>query len=128
MRRAENAAWLPPPTGRAFMPGPQDVIAQLDGMLAAAARCAASETAQNYDALGQELQDLGELSYLTCERDVDHAALVKKLRAGHALSPEVMSKVRLLMVGDADYYLKYDEEFGRCKAEVAKIIVEIERF
>jgi hypothetical protein len=37
-----------------------------------------------------------------------------------------MAKVRLLIVGDADYYLKYDEEFGRCKSELAKIVAEIE--
>jgi hypothetical protein len=110
------------------MPGPQDVVAQLDGTLAAAARCAADETTQNYDALAQELNDLGEIAYLTCEMHVDHAALVKKLRAGEALSPEEMSRVRLLLVGDADYYVKYDEEFDRCKTEVTKIIGEIERF
>src|SRR5438094_949321 len=109
------------------MPGPQDIIAQLDAMLAAAASCAADETTQNCEALEQQLNDLGELAYLTCEKNVDYRALVGKLRAGTALSPEEMSKVRLLMVGDADYYLKYDEEFARCKTEVAKIVGEIER-
>jgi hypothetical protein len=110
------------------MSGPQDVIAQLDGTLAAAARCTADETAQNYDTLGQELRDLGEAAYLTCEMHVDYRALVRKLRAGDTLSPEEMTTVRLLMVGDADYYVKYDEEFERCKAETGKIIGEIERF
>jgi hypothetical protein len=110
------------------MPGPQDVVVQIDGMLAAAARCSADETTQNYDALAQQLQDLGELAYITCEMHVDYSGLVRKLRAGDALSPEEMSRVRLLMVGDADYYVKYDEEFDRCKAEVTKIVGEIERF
>ncbi len=110
------------------MPAPDDVVAQLDVTLAVAARCAADETAQNYDALQQALQDLGELAHITCEMHVDHAGLARKLRAGDALTPEELATVRLLLVGDADYYLKYDEEFERCGAEVKKIIAEIERF
>ena len=110
------------------MPAPDNVVAQIDGMLAAAARCAAEETTQNYDALLQQLQDLGELAHITCEMNVDHAALVRKLRAGQTLSPDEMSTLRLLLVGDAEYYLKYDEEFGRCRDEVKKIVGEIERF
>lgn len=44
------------------MPDPLDVIHQIDDTVAAAARCAADETAQNYDSLAQELNDLGELA------------------------------------------------------------------
>jgi hypothetical protein len=110
------------------MPAPDDVVAQIDGMLAAAASCAADPTTQNYDTLQQELRDLGELAHITCERNVDHRGLARKLRAGETLSPEEINTVRLLLVGDADYYLKYDEEFERCRDEVQKIVGEIERF
>src|SRR5216684_4327571 len=109
------------------MAGPQDVVAKTADTLAAAARCKTDETAQNYDALAQELQDLGELARLSCRSHDHYGALIGKLRAGDALSPEEMAKVRQLMVGDADYYLKYDEEFDRCKNELAKIVAEIER-
>src|SRR5207237_528269 len=85
------------------------------------------ETTQNYDALAQELQDLGEVARLSCRSHDHYGALIGKLRAGDALSPDEMAKVRLLIVGDADYYVKYDEEFDRCKAELAKIVSEIER-
>src|SRR5579864_523547 len=110
------------------MAGPQDVIAKVEDALAAASRFSTDETTQNYDALAQELQDLAELARLSCQSDDHYGALVGKLRAGDPLSPEEMAKVRLLIVGDADYYLKYDEEFGRCKSELAKIVAEIERF
>jgi hypothetical protein len=110
------------------MPAPDDVVAQIDGMLATAARGTADETTQNYDALQQQLQDLGELAHITCEMHVDHAGLARKLRGGESLSPEEMNTVRLLLIGDADYYLKYDEEFDRCRDEVKKIVGEIERF
>jgi hypothetical protein len=107
------------------MPGPQDVVAKVEDALAAAARCATDETIQNYDALAQELQDLGEMAQRSCEAHVDYRTLVRKLRAGDALSSEEMATLRLLIVGDADYYVKYDEEFVRCKTELAKIVAEI---
>jgi hypothetical protein len=110
------------------MAGPPEVVAKIEETLAAAARCSTSETTQNYDALAQGLQDLGELARRSCESHVDYGSLVRKLRAGDILSPEEMATLRLLIVGDADYYLKYDEEFDRCKTELSKIIGEIERF
>ncbi len=109
------------------MAGPQDVAAKVEDALAAAARCATAETTQNYDALAQELQDLGEMAQRSCEAHVDYRSLVRKLRAGESLSPEEMATLRLLIVGDADYYVKYDEEFDRCKTELAKIVAEIAR-
>jgi hypothetical protein len=109
------------------MPGPQDVVAKIEDTLAAAARCSTDETSQNYDDLALELQDLGELARLSCQSNDHYGALIGKLRAGDALSPDEMAKVRQLIVGDADYYLKYDEEFGRCKSELVKIAAEIDR-
>src|SRR5438046_10467160 len=109
------------------MAGPQDVVVRVEDALAAATRCASDETAQNYDTLAQELQDLGELARLSCQSHDHYGALIGKLRAGDALSPDEMAKVRLLIVGDADYYVKYDEELDRCKAELAEIVSEVER-
>src|ERR1700676_1058358 len=110
------------------MAGPLDVVAKLDVALAAAARCSTEETTQSYTGLAQALQDLGKLALLSCESHVDGGTLVSKLRAGAALSPEEMTTLRLLIVGDAEYYVKYDEEFSWCKNEVIKILTEIERF
>jgi hypothetical protein len=109
------------------MAGPQDVVAKVEDALAAASRCSTDETTQNFDALAQELQDLAELARLSCQSHDYYGALIGKLRAGDALSAEEMAKVRLLIVGDAEYYLKYDEEFSRCKSDLAKIVAEIER-
>lgn len=109
------------------MAGPPEVVAKVEDALAAAARCSADETTQNYAALAQELQDLAEMARRSCEALVDYRALVVKLRAGDTVSPEEMTTLRMLIVGDADYYLKYDEEYDRCKNEVSKIVAEIER-
>jgi hypothetical protein len=109
------------------MAGPPEVVAKIEESLAAAARCSTNETTQNYDALAQGLRDLAELARRSCESHVDYGSLVRKLRAGDTLSPDEMATLRLLIVGDADYYLKYDEEFDRCKTELSKILGEIER-
>jgi hypothetical protein len=109
------------------MAGPQEVVAKVEDALAAAARCSTNEAAGNYDALRQELQDLAEMAQRSCEAHADYRTVAGKLRAGTALSPEEMTTLRLLLVGDADYYVKYDEEFDRCKSDLAKIFAEIER-
>jgi hypothetical protein len=109
------------------MAAPQEVVTKVEDALAAVARCSTEETAQNYDVLRQELQDLGEIAQQSCKAHADYRTVARKLRAGDALSPEEMTTLRLLIVGDADYYLKYDEEFDRCKSDLAKILAEIER-
>jgi hypothetical protein len=99
------------------MVGNQEVAAQLQETLAAAERCTNEETGQNYDALAQDLAELEKAAKAACAAHADSRALLAKPH---------LATLRLLMVGDADYYLKYDEEFDRCKTEVAKIIAEIQ--
>src|SRR5258708_13364085 len=89
------------PTGNAHMAGPQDVVAKVEDALAAAARCATDETTQNYDALVQDLQDLGELARLSCRSHDHYGTLIGKLRAGEALSSAAMPNVPFLIVADA---------------------------
>ena len=67
------------------------------------------------------------MARLYSEQHADYRALVAKLRAGDALSPDDRATLRLLIVGDAAYYVRYDEEFARCRDEVRRIVGEIER-
>jgi hypothetical protein len=39
-----------------------------------------------------------------------------------------MSTLRLMIVSDADSYLKYDEEFQRWKTELGRLLGELEEF
>jgi hypothetical protein len=52
---------------------------------------------------------------------------VSKLENGNALTAEELKTLRSLIVGDADYYLKYDDDFDRSKADLGKIIEQIRR-
>lgn len=105
----------------------REVVDRLGQTLAAAARCASSETVETYAELNEELQELDAAARRSWEGEVDCHALVGRLRAGDPLDAEAMALLRLMIVGDADSYLKYDQEFERCKDDLAKILAEIDR-
>lgn len=109
----------------AHMADNQEVVAKLQQALAVAARCSTAETAANYEILNEELQELATLAKRVSQSHADRAALTSKLRAGEALTADEMATLKLLIVGDADYYLKYDEEFELCKGSLSKILAEI---
>lgn len=109
------------------MVGSQDVIAQLQEVLTAASRCASEETSLNYDRLSQDLADLETLAKGACAAHTDTRTLMHKLRGNTPLSADDLATLRLLIVGDADYFLKYDEEIARCKADTTKLIGEMEQ-
>jgi hypothetical protein len=107
------------------MVGANDVVATLQHTLDSAQRCASEETTQHYDALIQDLDDFETLARGYCEGHADWRSLVGKLRSDMPLSPQDLATLRLLVVGDADYYVKYDEERDRCAADIARIVGEI---
>jgi hypothetical protein len=52
---------------------------------------------------------------------------VGKLQNGSALTADEMKTLRTLIVGDADYYLKYDDDFDRSKTELGRILDQLRR-
>jgi hypothetical protein len=105
-----------------------DVAGKLQQALAAAEQCAKSETARDHEILVEVLAELRSAATRACHAHVDCASLIANLHAGKALSQAEMSTLRLMIVGDADSYLKYDEEFQRCKTELGRLLGELEEF
>jgi hypothetical protein len=105
----------------------QDVAAKLQEALSAAKRCSSAETARNYEILCEELQELRGAATRSSRAHADCLSLLDNLRAGKPLSPDEMATLRLMIVGDAEYYVKYDEEFQRGKADVDRLLGELER-
>ena len=103
----------------------QDFAATVSLALAAADRCTAAETSDNYAVLGDRLEQLETLAKETVHAHLAYRPIVDKLREGTALTPDELKTLRALIVGDAEYYVKYDEEFDRSKGELTKIIAEI---
>jgi hypothetical protein len=108
------------------MAGNQEVVAKLQQALAAAARCASAESADKYEVLNEELQELADLAMRSSHAHADCGTLRRKLRDGDALSADEMAALKLLIVGDAEYYLKYDEEFEQCKSSLNKMLAEMQ--
>lgn len=103
----------------------RDVSAKLKETLDLAARSFEAERSDGYDVLREELEELETLARRTFQDHEDCRALVSKLEKGTPLSADDLNTLKLVMVGDADYYLKYDDDFERSKAELQKIIGEI---
>jgi len=104
-----------------------DVAAQVAQVLELAAQCATGETSDRYAILNDRLQALEAATEHAVQPHVDRKALLAKLEKGTALTADEVSALRRLIVGDADRYLKYDDDFARAKAELHKILDEIQR-
>ena len=103
----------------------QDFAAKVSLALDAAAQCAAAETNDNFTVLGERLGELETLAKQSLQSHVAYQPLMTKLQDGTALTADELKTLRLLIVGDADYYLKYDDDFDRSKSELVKILDQI---
>jgi len=105
----------------------QALVAQLSEALNIAAQPSAAGKPETYSVLGEKLGELessiGEYlrSHTACQ------ALLAKLQQEQPLNPDDLKTLRSLIVGDADEYLKYDDDFERSKAELTRIIDEIQK-
>lgn len=103
------------------------VSGKLKDMLDLASRCFEAEKSEGYEALREQLEELQTLAQESFRGHVDRGTIVKKLENGDTLTPDEFSSLKLLMVGDADYYMKYDDDFDRSESELKKIVEEIRK-
>jgi hypothetical protein len=95
--------------------------------LETASRCTQAETSDNYGALGDEVEDLEAQAREAFQSRMDFASLLPKLKTGKALTPADLKTLELLIVGDAEYFLKYETEFDRWKSEIRQLVAEISK-
>lgn len=103
----------------------QNISAKISEMLTAAQRCSTDETADNYDLLDEQLGELDAIAKNAVGSHVAYRPLIDKLEKGAPLSDDELTTVKSLIVGDADSYVKYSDDFDRTKSEVHRIIDEI---
>jgi len=92
-----------------------------------ASRCVQAETSDNYGLLGDQMGDLGNEAREAFQSKMDFGSLLPKLKAGTTLTPDDLKTLELLIVGDAEYYLKYETEFDHWKSELRQLIGEISK-
>jgi len=101
------------------------VADRLKATLNLATRSFAAELSEGYVTLSEELDELENQARETVQSQIDCQRLIDKLRKAKPLSAEEMNTLRLLIVGDAQYYLKYETDFGHWKNELQRIVGEI---
>jgi hypothetical protein len=89
------------------------------------AQCSSAETVENYSQLAAQLQELDGLAGRALRSHVDCQPVLAKLQQGASLTADELKALRSLIVGDADQYLKYDDDFEEAKTELGKILDEI---
>ncbi|HUJ94195.1 MAG TPA: hypothetical protein VLW84_02945 [Terriglobales bacterium] len=109
------------------MADPQTVGAAIDKALQMASRCAAQETSDNYGLLEDEIGEVESLARETIQSTLDISSLLGKLQQARPLTPGDLKTLELLIVGDAESYIKYETEFPHWKNELQRALDEITR-
>jgi hypothetical protein len=102
-----------------------EIAGKMSEALNTATQCSSAETVENYSHLAAQLQELDSLAARSLRSHVTAQPLLAKLQQGASLTPDELQTLRLLIVGDADQYLKYDDDFEDAKNELKKILDEI---
>jgi hypothetical protein len=113
--------------GDASLVDHQEVTTKLSEALNAAAQCSAAETVESYSALSEQLWELNSLLRQWLQSHIGYEPLLAKLQTGTTLTADELKTLRSLIVGDADQYLKYDDDFERSKSDLIRILDQIRR-
>jgi hypothetical protein len=103
----------------------QEIATKISQALNAAALCSADETAENYGLLGDKLGELESAAGRFIRSHSAYQFLVVKLQQDCPLTTDDLKTLRSLIIGDADEYLKYDDDFEQSKSQLGRILDQI---
>ena len=104
-----------------------EITAKLSETLNTAQKCSTAETVENYNLLGEQLDELASTAGDSLLSHGGYQPLIDKLEKGTPLTEAELKTVRSLVVGDADQYLKYNDDFARMKTELNRILGQVEQ-
>ena len=90
-----------------------------------ATRCFESEQSDGYSVLLGQMEELESQAREAFQSGIDPGSLQRKLKNGQPLSADELKTLELLIVGDAKYYLKYENDFEHWERELKRIVAEI---
>jgi hypothetical protein len=102
-----------------------DIKAAIDKVLLLASNCEKNETSENYELMEDQIGELEALSREGFQSKIDFASLLPKLEKAKPLTPTDLKTLELLLVGDAESYLKYETELDEWRQECRRILAEI---
>jgi len=101
------------------------ISATIQKTLELASRSTQLETSDSYGALGDQVEELEGQARQAFLAKMGISALLPKLKTGKPLTPEDLKTLELLIVGDAEYFLKYENDLEQWKSEIRKLLAEI---
>jgi hypothetical protein len=101
------------------------VASTIKKTLELASRCIGAETSDNYGFLGEQVGELEGQAREAFRSKIDFDSLLPKLEKAKSLTPAEVKTLELLIVGDAEYYLKYETEVEHWKSELKRVFGEI---
>ena len=90
-----------------------------------AARCSASETSDNYEFLEVQIDELEAQAREASQAKMELKSLLQKLIEVQPLTPADLKTLELLIVGDAEYYLKFESELEEWKNQLKRALDQI---
>jgi hypothetical protein len=109
------------------MPNAQDLASKIAEVLELAGQCSIAETASGYSLLAEKLAELETDAGQYLRSHTAYKFLLAKLKEGGPLTTDDVKTIRSLIIGDADQYLKYDDDFEQSKAELRRIVDQIRK-
>jgi hypothetical protein len=113
--------------GRLTMGDAPQMNSAIQKTIECASRCAQAETSDNYGILGDQVEDLEGQAREVFQSKIDAASLLSKLKEDKALTAADLKTLELLIVGDAEFFLKYETEFEQWKDEIKRLVGEISK-
>ncbi len=90
-----------------------------------AARCAGAENSDNYGDLDAQVETLEGQAREIVQSQMDISSLLAKLKERKPLGPDELKTLELLLVGEAESFLKYEADLESWKSEANQLLAEI---
>jgi len=90
-----------------------------------AAQCSANETSDNYEFLEVQVDELEAQAREASQANMELNSLLQKLIDVSPLTPADLKTLELLIVGDAEYYIKYESELDEWKNQLRRTLDQI---
>jgi hypothetical protein len=107
----------------------QDVEAKINELLGSSAQTFKQESETNYQQLQAQVFDLEGLAREAFQSKLEdlYWPILEKLEEGKALTTAEHDILELLMVGEARYYLRYENDVNQWKSELKRLLEEIKK-
>ena len=103
----------------------QRIKTGIQNALDLASRCRSAGTSENYEFLEEQMDQIDAQARHALLLKLDLDALLEKLDARQSLTPSDFKTLELLIVGDAESYLKYESELAEWKAQLTRVLDQI---